>query len=416
MISKASFNRLQSLQAAVGANATNAILAFADQIRAAAPDMAELLHDVLVFRWISAGFLNDRRITDLKQDDFLHMLGWYYVARWSENDQAKGSPDDEKHLQTLATSTTQPIPQAGPAYTWLMIAIYYYRRDVSSIHSMNGSYLTNDLLYWFYIHGVQEYRLQRCISSTEIEALDRPLAAYQAGLISILDLWALSRGPSPDNVDLASSAGQVAASQMAMEIRKSDRAFQVFASVPTPAASTEANQSHRLRADFPWLARQIARTGQSHYNVVPGQAEYFGKGLPGSRLLIPGDWHSLDECVVWSKYPASSLLFAPAGPPSHGAKAKAITKIGLSVRSHSEAALLGQIVTVVLNGRFVADIPVSEMLASDVVLIENVAESIVDATTNVLQFLINKPFIPSEHLDSNDARRLGVAFRRVWFG
>ena len=78
--------------------------------------------------------------------------------------------------------------------------------------------------------------------------------------------------------------------------------------------------------------------------------------------------------------------------------------------------MLGQIVTVFLNGCFVADIPVADMLSGETILIENVAENVVHRAVNLLQFLTSRPLIPSEHLNSHDTRWLGVAFRRVWFG
>ena len=94
-----------------------------------------------------------------------------------------------------------------------------------------------------------------------------------------------------------------------------------------------------------------------------------------------------------------------------------ITKIGLAIHPYAGASGLGQIVTVFLNGQFIADISVSAtMLGTETVLIENVAAAVTRQTTNLLQLIVSRPLIPSEHLNSHDTRRLGLALRRIWFG
>ena len=419
MISKARFNRLQSLQAVVGNDVNNTILDFADELRAVAPDLVEWISDVLVFHWLAAGFLNDRLVEDLERSDFFHMLGWYYIARWTENDRITFRFEDESRIQRLAALKIQGTPYEGLNYTGLMLAVYHYRNDVNSILSMNGGYSGEDLIHWFYIHGIHEYSLQRCLSVAEIEVLNRPLPTYQSGLISILDLWALSRGASSTVADLISMPGQIAAKKHAMEIRQSDAVFSIYTSELDSARTNRPPPA----TSFPWLARTIAKAERSQYQIIPGHAEYFGRGLPGLRLLLPGEWHDADDCYVWSKYPSGSILFSPSettvfaalGRPSadyHGA----ITKIGLAIHPYAGASILGQIVTVFLNGQFIADIPISDMLATETILIQNVAANVSRHTTNLLQLIINSPLIPSEHLNSHDTRRLGLALRRVWFG
>ena len=419
MISKARFNRLQSLQAVIGNDANNTTLDFADEIRALAPDLADWLSDALVFHWLAAGFLNDRLVGELERSDFFHMLGWYYIARWAENDRVALRFEDESRLQRLAALRIQSTPHEGLIYTGAMLAIYHYRSDVSSILSMNGSHSGEDLLYWFYIHGVPEYSLQRYVSVTEVKALNRPLPAYQSGLISILDLWALSRGSLSATADLTSIPGQITAKKQAMEIRQSDAVFTIFKPELTASSTTRPPPA----TSFPWLARTIAKAERSQYRIIPGQAEYFGRGLSGSRLLLPGEWHDPDDCYVWSKYPSGSILFSPSETAEFAAPGqpttdhhRAITKIGLAIHPYAGASILGQIVTVFLNGQFIADVPVSEMLATETVLMENLAANAMSHTTNLLQLIINRPLIPSEHLNSHDTRRLGLALRRVWFG
>ena len=419
MISKAKFNRLRSLQAVMGNDASNTTLDVADEIRAVARNLVDWISDALVFNWLAAGFLNARRVGDLKQSDFFHMLGWYYIARWSENNQTALRLADEIGLQRLAALEIQNTPYEGLNYTGAMLALYHYRSDVNAALSMNGSYTGEDLIHWFYIHGIQEYKLQRCVSLGEIEALNRPLSTYQASPISILDLWALSRQSSPAAIDMTLAPGQIAAKKRATEIRKSDPVFDIFniGSEYLPDKALEATKS------FPWLTSTIAKAERSQYRVIPGYAEYFGKHLSGNRLLLPGEWHDPDDGYVWTKYPSGSILFsvddvaefATPGQPTTDYQ-RGITKIGLAIHPYAGASGLGQVLTVFLNGQFIADAFVSDMLTAETILIENVAASVTRQTTNLLQLIISRPLIPSEHLNSHDTRRLGLALRRIWFG
>jgi hypothetical protein len=404
MISKAKFNRIQSLQAVMGNGASNTTLDFADEIRAVAGDLVDWVSDALVFNWLAAGLLNDRRIGDLKQSDFFHVLGWYYIARWSENYRITLRFADEMGLQRLAAAKIQSTPYEGLHYTGAMLALYHYRSDVNSALSIKGSYTGEDLLHWFYIHGIPEYSLQRCVSAGEIEALNRPLPTYQSDLISILDLWALSRGASLADIDLTSVPGQIAAKTRATAIRKSDPVFTIF------NTGSDYSQDERLQTTklFPWLTSTIAKAERSQYKVIPGYAEYLGRGLAGTRLLLPGEWHDPDDCYVWTKYPSGSILFSVDDAT--------ITKIGLAIHPYPGASSLGQILTVFLNGRFIADIPIANMVGTEMVLMENVVANVTRQTTNLLQLIISRPLIPSEYMNSHDTRRLGLALRRIWFG
>ena len=419
MISKAKFNRLQSLQAVMGNGASNTTLDFADEIRAVARDLVDWVSDALVFKWLGAGFLKDRRIGDLEQKDFFHMLGWYYIARWTEDVQAILQPADENALQRLAALKIQSTPYEGLNYTGVMLALYNYRSDVNSALSMKGSYTGEDLIHWFYIHGIPEYSLQRCVSAGEIEALNRPLPDYQSSPISILDRWALSRESSAAAIDLTSASGQIAAKKRATEIRKSDSVFHIFNVGP----DYSIDKPFQPAMNFPWLTSAISKTERSQYKVVVGNAEYFGRGSSANRLLLPGEWYEPDDSYIWARYPSASILFS-AAEATESATAeqpksddqRAITKIGIAIHRYAGASPLEQVVTVFLNGQFVADISVADMRAGETVLIENVAANVKRQTTNLLQLTINQPLIPSVHLNSHDTRWLSVALRRIWFG
>lgn len=398
---KQDFARARQLRLASTSDARQNVIQTADAVRTQFQPAATLISDAMIDAWLQAGqpYYEDSVLTETA---LFCMLGWYYAQRTldANADIAPGFEADLHHFAStrLLVGAVQDLP-----YTALMVALYRLRSDVALSFFLPGDGGSTDLLCWYYLNGIHEYRLERCVTRAEIAALNQPRAIQGVSLLCLLDLWALQRASVASQFDLGHLDGQLKARELAWKIRAEDTAFRAL----EPGRLAPAMPDNSAPAGVAPLINFPAPT------LLPRHAEYLRRHSPGLRLLVPDEWHDPESSYVWGKAPVSSLYFCLAAPAAH--EFEASTAMGLLFDTYPAYETLGQTISIYLNGRLILQTAVEKAVQQESIL-RNIAKDLRQNGTNLLQLIIDKPLIPSEHLGLPDGRHLGLPLRRLWIG
>lgn len=405
-ICKSDIDRLQHISGRFGKQFPVNLLDYRDRLCRAHPSIEPFLSDIVLAAAVDRFHLAVSDLDTLPEEVLLKVVAWAHVVLSTEISSAAVEVLEPALLE-LARSKAQLSKLPGLPYTVLMRALYHLDPTVTEAYALHGDDRPTDLLCWYYLDAVRRYRLHRCVSSLEIDALNASRQVYGFTLLSLLDIWALHRGDASfANYSLETATGQIQAREAAWTIREADPVFDFYRprigrSRIQPDASSPPARARPGRV----AGADIMPILYKHRTVQRGHAEYLGVGCSGNRLLLAGEW-GVEQGFAWSLAPIATIAFAL--DEQHQ---KAVSSIGLTIKPYAAADTLGQNVTVFLNGVDILTFPVADALTRDAVATDSLPFV---PGLNLLQLAVDVPLVPSVNLGSQDTRALGPAFRRVW--
>ena len=390
---KSDTDRLADLNRCFGRAFGPDLLDDRDTLARAHPLVAPFLTDIVLAAAMERFKLTSANLATISEELLLQIVAWVHVTLPEETRLAICDVMEPALLRMARTPLSASL-FSGLPHTALMKALY--QLDIpATAPKLNEA--SDELLRWFYMDAVPKYRLHRCITRTEIEALNQSRPVNGLNLLSLLDLWALQRDPDVlAKSKFGSATGQIQAREASWTIREADPTFDFYRGAYRPRAPKTPKPTTRAGIG---LDPALAET----YRITLGTAQYLGMGRAANALLMAEEW-GIDEGVAWALAPVASLAFALDGKA-------APASLGFTIAPYAAAETLGQTLSVFLNGIDVLTVPVFDLLTRDATIAHGLPFV---AGLNLLQFAVDLPLVPSIQFGTHDTRSLGVAVRRVW--
>jgi len=406
-ISRDHATRLATARRQVDESVDDVVPLITDRIRRDQPALAQAVSDSMVALALRSGYIgiHSEPMTDIK---LYYLLCWYYVIQPIDTDGGMLAEFSEHGLHWLAR---QPVVQSaipGLPYTALMLAIYYYRKDVRAKFKIPDNALDSDFLFWYYLYGVHEYRLLRCVTAAELQTLNSPREISGRTLLSLLDIWMLAQRANVRTFDLGTENDQTAAFHFAQAERQSDPVMRLLRAVDAPEGP------RRKSLLVPWFTRDTP--ADPRRQCVVGWCEYFGRTMTGQRLLVPDEWFDPELNYIWAKFPIASIaFFLENAAGNHDGDLAPMRAFGFTLQPYAGADTLGQTLKIWLNGLMLREVEIADWVGSEVIIPLENAGFFHACKLNLLQFITSAPMIPAEVIGNGDHRELGIALRRIWF-
>jgi hypothetical protein len=383
---------------------TASVLSVADCVRETATLPSRFFTDSMIAVWLLREDVQ-QRFQRLDEEVCQYaFLAWYLCVRPIDEGLTLSREPTGPILAALSEMVVADGPEFATGCTALMVAAYCY------VSGYNGSRMlapqqcqANDIVVWFLCHGAYHLRVSHAIPQN----IRMNLAVPRVDRVSpILECAAAGRMPLFEPTNLVNEAGQAGTLEWLEahdhELGASWRDLLCESLIVRERARFDGSPRPFLPAVCERLRNVIP--DMTDLLMIDGRAEYMGLGGNGGRLLLKGEWYWPDPVFVWSRSPISTILFCIAGDPVEW------LRIGLEFNRGPGAE---RSIRVILNHNPLWSGTIDEASSAELILVCR-GRCLVHEKPNLLQIEIDEAFVPSEHSQPSDHRRLGVGLKRFW--
>lgn len=404
IVSRSDVARYRLMRCFATEGVTASVLSVTDCVRETATLPSRFFTDSMIAVWLLREDVQ-QRFQRLDEEVCQYaFLAWYLCVRPIDEGLALSREPTGPILAALSEVVVADGPEFATGCTALMVAAYCY------VSSYNGSGMlapqqcrADDIVVWFLCQGAYHLRVSHAIPQN----VRINLAAPRLNRVSpILEWAAAGRMPLFEPANVVNKAGQagilgwldahdhelVASWRDLLRESLIVRGRAQFDDPPRPFLPAVCGRLRNVTPDMTDLL------------LTDGQAEYMGIGGNGERLLLKEEWYWPDPVFVWSRSPISTVLFRIAGDPVEW------LRIGLEFYRGPGAE---RSIRVILNHNPLWSGTIDEASSAELILACR-GRCLVHDTPNLLQIEIDEAFVPAEHSQSSDSRRLGVGLKRFW--